>query len=107
MSGGNTLLERYQKGIRMRADVPRATPRPRRRLGGTRRERTDQEPTHDIAEDEGLARDPGEGATHHGRDEDVCQIAEENRVGAHGPDAEYPVQGQFASPYYACFPGRP
>ena len=32
MSGGNTLLERYQKGTRMRADLPRAAPRPRRRL---------------------------------------------------------------------------
>ena len=73
--------------------------------GGPRRERTDEEPTHDIAEDEGLARDPGEGATHHGRDEDVREVAEENGVGAHGPERRIPGAGPICFAILCLLPG--
>ena len=52
-----------------------------------RGERADEEAAEHIAQNEGLARDPGEGPPDHRRDEDVCQVAEEDGISAHGPAA--------------------
>ena len=52
--------------------------------GRARRQRADEDPAHDVAEDERLAQQPGQHAAEHGSGEDVGKIPKERGVRHHG-----------------------
>ena len=64
--------------------------------GGTGREGTDEDAAQDVAKNQRLAGRPRQRAAQDGGDEDVGEVAKENRLGGHGE--QIAVRIIFTSP---------